>query len=41
MGENIISWNFTNWLTVFLMAMGGFLVLSLIAQAYHSARGGG
>lgn len=26
---NIISWNFTNWVTVFLMALVGFVVLRL------------
>lgn len=36
----IISWTPTNWVTVFLMALGGALVLKVIAIGIHKARGG-
>lgn len=36
--ENIISWNFTNWVTIVLMALGGFFVLSLLAQGARKLR---
>ena len=36
---NIISWNFTNWMTVFLMALVGFIAVRLVLDA--AARLGG
>lgn len=38
----IISWTPTNWITIFLMAAGGFLVLMLTAQGVKAIanRGG-
>lgn len=39
MDETILTWNVTNWITVVLMAALGFLVLALVAQLYHKARG--
>jgi len=35
-GEAILSWNFTNWVTVVLMAVLGYALLGLIAQFYHN-----
>lgn len=34
-----ISWNATNWATVFLMAVGGFLILKVIGIGIQKARG--
>jgi hypothetical protein len=31
-----IQWTIVNWITVFFMAMLGFLILGLIAQAAHN-----
>lgn len=39
MEENIITWNFPNWVTVILMAGVGFFVLSLIQKAVASKMG--
>lgn len=36
---NVISWNVTNWVTVFLMASVGMMVFGLAAGAYRSAMG--
>lgn len=33
--ETILSWNFTNWITVLLMAAVGFFLLGL-AQKWYS-----
>lgn len=33
MERTLISWNLPNWITIFLMAVGGYLVLALAAQA--------
>jgi hypothetical protein len=33
--ENIITFNFTNWVTVLVMAFAGYVVFSLIAQTWH------
>lgn len=38
MGENIISWNFTNWITVVVMVTIGFTILALIAQGYKAVQ---
>lgn len=35
--ETILSWNFTNWITVILMAAIGFFLLGL-AQKWYSSR---
>jgi len=32
MNESILTWNVTNWITVVLMAAGGFLVFGLLSQ---------
>ncbi len=32
MTENIISWNVANWITVILMALMGYAVLTVIAK---------
>lgn len=39
MSENIITWNFTNWVTVLIMAAVGFAALALVAQLTHAAIG--
>lgn len=39
-GENIISWNVENWITVVLMAFIGFALLGLISQTLKKAMGG-
>jgi len=36
----LIAWTPTNWLTIFLMALGGFVILKLISAAITNARGG-
>lgn len=41
MEETILTWNVTNWITVVIMAALGFLLLALVAQFYHNARGTG
>jgi hypothetical protein len=38
--ENILTWNFPNWVTITLMAGVGFLILAALAQVFHKARGG-
>lgn len=43
MNDNIITWTPTNWVTVFLMAVGGFFILGLGVKgvkAVISARNG-
>lgn len=39
MDENIITWNWVNWVTITLMAAVGFLLLAAIAQGFHAIRG--
>lgn len=39
MNENIITWNFVNWVTIALMAAVGFLILAAIGQVFHALRG--
>lgn len=41
MNENIITWNFVNWLTIVLMAAVGFLILAAAGQVFHKLRGTG
>ncbi len=38
--ENHITWNVTNWVTVFLMALGGFLILKSLLKGVEAFRGG-
>jgi hypothetical protein len=35
----ILSWTPTNWVTVFLMAVGGFLILKVIVVAVKKVTG--
>lgn len=37
MNDNIITWNATNWVTVFLMAVGGFFIVGLATKGIKSA----
>lgn len=37
--ETILTWNFTNWLTVVVMVAVGFAALRLAATAYGRAKG--
>jgi hypothetical protein len=39
MDTTIISWTPTNWVTIFLMAVGGFLVLKLAIVGIQKATG--
>lgn len=39
--EAILTWNFTNMITIIVMAAVGFLALTLIAQLFHNWRGTG
>lgn len=39
MERSIITWSIVNWITVFLMATLGFMMLGLIAQAAHTMTG--
>lgn len=41
METTIISWTPTNWLTVFLMAAGGFVILKLVVTVLQKYRDGG
>jgi hypothetical protein len=34
MERTMLSWNLANWITVMLMAAGGYVVLALIAQVF-------
>lgn len=34
-----IQWTIVNWITVFLMAVMGFMLLGMIAQAAHNFTG--
>lgn len=38
MNPVIISWNATNWATVFLMVLGGFLIVKLAGIGISKAR---
>jgi hypothetical protein len=38
MEPTIITWNATNWATVFLMVLGGFLVLKCITLGVQKVR---
>lgn len=39
MTENIISWNFANWVTVVIMALLGYAVFVLIMKTAHNLKG--
>lgn len=41
MGENIITWNFTNWITVILMAAIGFFLLAIAQKAFAGSKAAG
>ncbi len=30
----VISWNVTNWITIFLMALLGFMIVGFVTTAY-------
>lgn len=36
MNDNIITWTPTNWVTVFLMAAGGFFIFGTVVKAVKS-----
>lgn len=40
MSENLISWNFTNWLTVVLMVLGGYVVIGMLSKFVSHSMGG-
>lgn len=39
MNENILTWNFANWITVILMAAIGFTLIGLGAKFWQSKQG--
>lgn len=39
-GGNIIEWNFTNWMTVILMAAIGFTVVGFVVKTVKSRKQG-
>ena len=39
MNESILTWNVTNWITVVLMAAGGFLIAGLLGQVVQRVTG--
>lgn len=39
MTENIISWNFANWVTVVIMALLGYAVFVLIMKTGNNLKG--
>lgn len=41
MGETMLSWNFTNWVTVVLMVAVAFALFHVIATGAKSMRGNG
>lgn len=38
--ETIITWNATNWITVVVMVVIGFMALTVISQLFRSWRNG-
>lgn len=40
MEPSIITWTPTNWVTVFLMALGGFLIVKIIGVVVQRAAQG-
>lgn len=41
MSDNIITWNFANWVSVVLMALIGFLFLGAVVAYVKKKRGQG
>lgn len=41
MADNIITWNVPNWITIVLMAMLGFFLLSTVASVWNARKGSG
>lgn len=39
MGDTIITWNVTNWITITLMAVIGFMVVGAVGGAINKYRG--
>lgn len=39
MEQNLITWNVPNWITILLMAAGGFALLGLFKKWYQSRQG--
>lgn len=39
MEETILTWNATNWITVILMAILGFALLSVVSQVWQKRNG--
>jgi len=39
MEENIITWNITNWITIVLMAVIGFLIVGTLAHGIRALIG--
>ena len=35
----IVQWTIVNWITIFLMATLGFILMGLVAQAAHNMTG--
>lgn len=40
MNDNLITWSLKNWVTVFLMWLLGWAVISLVARTVRAKRGG-
>jgi hypothetical protein len=40
MDRVLLSWNLENWITVVLMAALGYVLFSLVSQAYKNFTGG-
>lgn len=39
MGDNLISWTPTNWITVTIMAVTGLLAVYALGQVFHWTKG--
>ena len=39
MNESILTWNYTNWITVVIMAVVGFFVIGLASQIIQKTTG--
>jgi hypothetical protein len=40
-GENILTWNVANWITVVIMAAIGFFILGTVQSYISKKKGGG
>ncbi|HET8707105.1 MAG TPA: hypothetical protein VFM46_12455 [Pseudomonadales bacterium] len=40
MNENVITWNFANWVSIVLMALLGFLALGALVSFVKKSRSG-